>query len=179
MTTNFPNNLDNFTNPTSTAPLSNPSHSQEHTNVNDAIEAIQTKVGINGSTDTQSLEYRLSQLEVEPGTNIDEKLGLESNNILAITGIENSTIIDSFDSNVWTSVFYRIKVIKDSYIYTSTISAVVDGNSVNMSEYDVISNYEGDLAILEFTKNGSIINLLVNPVIYPIEVRFYRTALKK
>ena len=42
MATNFPGSQDTFTNPTSGSSLSSPSHADQHTNVNDAIEAIET-----------------------------------------------------------------------------------------------------------------------------------------
>lgn len=41
MATNFPASQDNFTNPTSGSSLSSPSHSQQHSDVNDAVEAIE------------------------------------------------------------------------------------------------------------------------------------------
>lgn len=44
MATNFPSSVDNFTNPTSNDSLNSPSHSLQHTNANDAIEAIETYV---------------------------------------------------------------------------------------------------------------------------------------
>ena len=66
MATNFPNSLDNLTNPASTDPTDAPSHSQQHTNANDAIEALEAKVGINSYANTTSLDYRVSQLEVNP-----------------------------------------------------------------------------------------------------------------
>lgn len=66
MATNFPDDLDSLINPSSTNSLSNPSHSEQHINANDAIEALQTKVGIDGSEDVNSLDYRISQLETSP-----------------------------------------------------------------------------------------------------------------
>jgi hypothetical protein len=45
MATNYPASLDNFTNPLSTDSQDSPSHSLQHSNANDAIEAIETKVG--------------------------------------------------------------------------------------------------------------------------------------
>jgi hypothetical protein len=66
MATNFPNSLDNLTNPASTDPTDAPSHSQQHANANDAIEALEAKVGINSSANTSSLDYRVRQLEVNP-----------------------------------------------------------------------------------------------------------------
>ena len=63
MATNFPASLDSLTNPTSSDSLNSPSHSAQHANVNDAVEALQVKVGIDSSADTSSLEYRIAQLE--------------------------------------------------------------------------------------------------------------------
>lgn len=389
MATDFPENLDNFTNPDSNNPLSNPSHSEQHANANDAIEALQAKVGVDGSTDPNSLDYRISQLEVSPldaeqiqdaiaaafaagdqtditvsyndaldsltllvnnaqtagytsvvqhyvknstgstinagtpvyisganganmliskasnsgevtssktfgllaqdlaqnaigfvvtegllsgldthtanagdpvwlGTNgqliyglankpiapahlvfigivtrahaqvgqifvkiqngfelnelhdvdldysnppadgdvlsfnsttgmwtnstavkdIENKLGLEGNNDLEVTGIENPTVIDSFDSIVYTTASYRVQIKKDNLQASSNVTAIYIDGSIYMSEYDVVSNTDTVLANLEFTKTGSIINLLVTPLVSPIIVRYYRTALK-
>lgn len=47
---NYPTSLDAFTNPTSVDSLSAPSHSDQHANANDAIEALEAKVGIGTST---------------------------------------------------------------------------------------------------------------------------------
>ena len=63
MATNFPTSLDTLTNPTSSDSLNSPSHSAQHADANDAIEALQAKVGIDSSAVTSSLEYRIAQLE--------------------------------------------------------------------------------------------------------------------
>jgi hypothetical protein len=41
MPTNFPTSVDNFTNPTANDSLNLPSHSTQHANANDAIEAVE------------------------------------------------------------------------------------------------------------------------------------------
>lgn len=61
MTTNFPTSLDALTNPTSTDALTSPSHSGQHANANDAIEALEAKVGVDGSAVTTSLDYLVTQ----------------------------------------------------------------------------------------------------------------------
>ena len=63
MATNFPASLDALTNPTSSDSLSSPSHSAQHANVNDAVEALQAKVGADSSAVTSSLDYKVAQLE--------------------------------------------------------------------------------------------------------------------
>jgi len=42
----FPTSLDNFTNPSSGNTLDSPSHSLQHSDINDAVEAMQRKVGV-------------------------------------------------------------------------------------------------------------------------------------
>jgi hypothetical protein len=63
MATNFPSSLDTLTNPTSSDSLSSPSHSAQHANANDAIEALQAKVGADGSAVTTSHEHRINSIE--------------------------------------------------------------------------------------------------------------------
>ena len=58
----FPTALDNFSNPTASSDLSNPSHSQQHADLNDAVEALQLKVGITNSADTNSLDYKIANV---------------------------------------------------------------------------------------------------------------------
>ena len=50
MATNYPGSLDSFTNPTSGNSLDSPSHSSQHSDTNDAIEAIEIKLGIGVSS---------------------------------------------------------------------------------------------------------------------------------
>ena len=46
MAISFPTSLDNFTNPSSGNTLDSPSHSLQHSDINDAVEAMQRKVGV-------------------------------------------------------------------------------------------------------------------------------------
>lgn len=64
MATNFPTSLDALTNPTSSNKLSDAGvlHADQHANANDAIEALQAKVGINSSAVTTSLDYKVTNL---------------------------------------------------------------------------------------------------------------------
>ncbi len=62
--TNFPTSLDAFVNPVGTDKVNNVNallkHDRQHSDANDAIEALEVKVGINGSADTNSIDYKLS-----------------------------------------------------------------------------------------------------------------------
>lgn len=68
MATSYPSGLDNFNNPTSTSSLGDPGvvHHEQHANSNDAIEAIQAKLGADNSSVVTSIDYRVRSLEDNP-----------------------------------------------------------------------------------------------------------------
>jgi hypothetical protein len=68
MAINFPEDLDSLTNPQSTDSVQSVSHAAQHADVNDAIEALEAKVGVDGSTVVTSLDYRIASLE---GASVD------------------------------------------------------------------------------------------------------------
>lgn len=90
MTTSFPNSLDSPTNPTTTTPLST-DHAQQHDNANDAIKALETKVGVDGSAVTKTHDYKLSG--VSDGDKAVSKTGGETltNKTLTSPTITNKT----------------------------------------------------------------------------------------
>lgn len=50
--TNFPGALDSLTNPSGTSLVTSPDHAAQHANVNDAMEAVEAKLGVGASTPT-------------------------------------------------------------------------------------------------------------------------------
>jgi len=64
MSINFPTSLDSLPNPTGSDLMENATaaldHDVQHSNANDAIEALEAKVGINGSAVTTTHDYKLS-----------------------------------------------------------------------------------------------------------------------
>lgn len=64
MATNFPEDIDNLNNPTPQNTLADADvlHSQEHADANDAIEALERKVGVDNSTDPTSLDYKIRNI---------------------------------------------------------------------------------------------------------------------
>ena len=52
MATNFPTGLDSFSNPGTTSALNSPSHAGQHADINDAMEAVQAKIGVNTTAGT-------------------------------------------------------------------------------------------------------------------------------
>lgn len=184
MAANFPNSLDSITNPNSTDPLSSPSHSEQHIFANTAIEALEAKVGIDNSSDTNSLDYKVSNLQTQInalGGNTIEVLGLQGNNDLTVNAIENPTTIDTIDTSVWQSADYDIKVTQGANVYSSNLHVVFDESNAYVSETDIVTNNDtfSELANFDFSYSGSIISLVITPISGTVSVRFIRTALKQ
>lgn len=59
MAISFPSGLDNFQNPTGTDHLDTPAvkHSIQHSNINDAIESIEEKLGVDFSSVATTIDY--------------------------------------------------------------------------------------------------------------------------
>ena len=55
---------------------------------------------------------------------------------------------------------------------------MIDDESINVSESDVITNFSGEIANITFEENSGIISLCVTPVSAAVTVRYFRTALK-
>jgi hypothetical protein len=110
-------------------------------------------------------------------------LGTAGNNENEIAGIENPTVIDSFDATVWRMVKYIISVSKtsqgDNYFYATEISILVDGENVNVSEYGTIDN-DGNIGTVNVSRAGNTVAITVtpDPVIKPVTVRYARMGLK-
>jgi hypothetical protein len=62
MATTFPTTLDQLLNPTSTDSVQLVSHAAQHSNANDAIEALEAKLGVNNSTDATTIDYKVRDL---------------------------------------------------------------------------------------------------------------------
>lgn len=182
MATSFPTSKDNLSNPSANDELTG--HAAQHTNANDAIEAIQSKLGVDGSTDENSIDYKVTNLEalVTSVTNnsntTSELLGLEGNNDLTIYGIENPTNIDSFAKASWRTVRYNLQVTKNNDVYTSELLAAHDGTDIMISETNIMSNTDNSLFTYTFEENSGIISLRITPTSGEISVRFIRTAVR-
>ena len=57
MATNYPTSLDAFTNPTAGDLLTSPDHALQHANINDAMEAVQTKLAIGNTVIGAWIDY--------------------------------------------------------------------------------------------------------------------------
>ena len=110
-------------------------------------------------------------------------LGTFGNNEHTIFGIENETIVDSFDATIWRMVKYLVSISYNSVgqnkFYATELTILTDNNNVNVSEYGVIDN-DGDIGTISVSRTGSTVKLMCTPIplVTPITVRFARMGLK-
>lgn len=110
-------------------------------------------------------------------------LGTAGNNEQVVNGIENPTVLDSFNMSQWRMVKYLVSLSKttdgDNKFYATEFSILIDGSNLNITEYGVLEN-DGDMGTIEFSRSGTTISLVVTPDlnIRPITVRFARMGLK-
>lgn len=67
MPTQYPGSLDNFVNPTATDTLNSATvpHAQQHANLNDAVEAMQTVIGLNPAGAHLTVKDRIISAETQ------------------------------------------------------------------------------------------------------------------
>ena len=139
MATNFPTSLDTLTNPTSSDSLSSPSHSSQHANVNDAVEALQAKVGADSSAVTSSHDYKIAQLEA----------GATGGKILQVV---STTKTDTFSASVNNGGNVAVTGLTATITPSSTSSKILVLATLTASQQ---TEYASSMAIL--TRGGTAI----------------------
>jgi hypothetical protein len=131
--------------------------------------------------DRPSQEDYVDLIDTAAGQATD--LGTFGNNENTIFGIENPTVVDSFDGTEWRMVKYLVSISKtsegDNKFYATELTILVDGENVSVSEYGTIDN-DGNMGTISVSRTGSTVTLTVtpDPVIKPVTVRYARIGLK-
>ena len=110
-------------------------------------------------------------------------LGNFGNNELEVSGIENSTVVDSIPLSDWRMIKYIVSISKNTggtnKFYATEFSVLIDNQDVSVTEYGSIDN-DGDMGTITVTAtNGNLVlTVSPNPAIVPITARFARMGLK-
>jgi nitrate reductase NapAB chaperone NapD len=118
MAITYPTSLDNFTNPTASDAMNSVSvpHATQHSDLNDAVEALEAKVGVNSSAVVTSHDYKITDLVSRvttlenaeiPDTIIDAKGDLivgSADDTAARLGVGTDGFVLTADSNETTGV---------------------------------------------------------------------------
>jgi hypothetical protein len=118
MAITYPTSLDNFTNPTASDAMNSVSvpHATQHSDLNDAVEALEAKVGVNSSAVVTSHDYKITDLvsrvttlenAESPDTIIDAKGDLivgSADDTATRLGVGTDGFVLTADSNETTGV---------------------------------------------------------------------------
>lgn len=142
MASSFPTSLDTFTNPTSADAMDSVSvpHATQHSDLNDAVEALEAKVGANGSAVTSSHDYKIAQLEA-----------ISHGKILQVV---STTKTDTFSASVGGSTQTAITGLTATITPSDTANKVLVIASVNAA---FTTEYAS--AMLLLTRGGAGISL--------------------
>lgn len=142
------------------------------------IDYLKTRFETGDRPDGQDFQDLIDTLVAQA-----KDLGTYGNNDSVITGIENETVIDSFDSSEWRIVKYLVSVSKtsggDNKFYATELSILIDQTNVNVTEYGIMDN-DGDIGTIDVSVEDGELKLRCtpNPAVTPVTVRFARVGLK-
>jgi hypothetical protein len=122
MATNFPTSLDTLVNPLPGDNVNAPSHAAQHTNANDAIEALEQKVGITNSAVTTTHDYRISQVEAF-ANNLGNTLG----DYVPLGDVGQADGVASLDSSGYVPDTQIDSTIARTSDISTAISNLIDG----------------------------------------------------
>lgn len=141
------------------------------------VSSLKTKFE-SGDRPTQQDFIDLIDTLVEQSTD----LGTSGNNEHTVTGIETSTVIDSFSATEWRMVKYLVSISDQtgSNFSVTELTILNDGTDVSVSQYGTVEN-NGEVGTVEVERNGAIVQLIAVPasgLTNPVTVRFGRMGLK-
>jgi len=131
---NFPTSLDNFTNPSSGNTLDSPSHSLQHSDINDAVEALEAKLGVGASPAGSATAGQVLTISAA-GTSTWSNTGLTLIKTQSFSAVASSSVDDVF------SATYDFYVIKLGITANTAATDSVINFRLRVSGTDASTNY--------------------------------------
>ncbi len=138
MAISFPTSLDNFSNPASTDSLNTPSHSLQHTDLNDAVEAMQRKVGVGTAVAGSASAGQVLTISAAGTSTWSTPTG-------GMTQIGSTLTLSGATSFNWTSIpqtYKSLRIVIENFYFASAnlVSILPNNNSgsvyVNLALYN-------------------------------------------
>ena len=151
MATNFPTSLDALTNPTGSSSLTSPDHAGQHADINDAVEALEAKVGINSSAVTSSLDYKIVNIpatSITTGTLDNSRLPSAATTITSVGTLTGLTVSGDTSTASMISNYYEEKSTVSATAATGTVA--VNAKTTGITYYttnasaNFVLNLRGD-----------------------------------
>jgi len=166
MASNFPSSLDSFTNPSSTDAMDSVSvpHATQHSDLNDAVEALQAKVGADSSGVASSHDYKIAQLESDVAGFTSGKIlqvvratdttlrATTSTSFVDITGASVTITPTSATSNI--IVVFSGEVVSDTAGMPAMEIQITDSSNVALSGAE--GSFFGNFNSGEYSYNNAI-----------------------
>ena len=136
MTTNYPTSQDSFPRPTASSALTG--HASLHDDIADAVESIQSVVGVTGDTTAGTVQKRLSDLETAPAppapSNLVEFFERTTSWMDNDTTLHTFTFASELNCVYELTFFARVYMLQDKYIRIQ----VRDGSDNELQNFRVI-----------------------------------------
>ena len=168
MATQFPEELDSFLNPQPTDSVAAVSHAAQHSNTNDAIAALQAKVGVDGSPVITSLDYRVATLEnasidTETIQDLVDGVLFEGTGIVKLYDDNLNTITLSVDTNTIATKAYvdtrDIVILEAAYEYAAEAKVYTDLIVAGLSAvYDPLGSASAAQTAAQLYADGLAVN---------------------
>lgn len=131
--TNFPTSLDTLTNPASTDSVSTVSHSSQHANANDAVEALEAKVGITASTPFTGTVLVGDGTGTSLWSTYATTTNINTTNleVSASSTIQDLTYRNATSTNATTTNLYSSGTASTTKFYGSNLTACTGSNFLN------------------------------------------------
>ena len=131
MASNFPSSLDSFTNPSSTDAMDSVSvpHATQHADLNDAVVALEAKVGADSSAVTSSHDYKIAQLEAISHGKILQVVSATKTDVFSTSSL---TLVDITGLSVSITPSDASNTILVHYVANASNNGVNDGGAVQL-----------------------------------------------
>jgi hypothetical protein len=110
-------------------------------------------------------------------------LGTNGNNESVVSGIENTTVLESIPVAGWRLVKYMVSLSKTTgginKFYATEFTILIDETNINISQYGIIDN-DGDIGTVDVSRVGAnlVLSIIPNPAVKPVTARYARVGLK-
>jgi hypothetical protein len=142
MASSYPGGLDSFTNPTSTDGMNSPSHSDQHADANDAIEAIQAELGTNPSGSFTTVKDRLDDIAGGGGGGGGGLVLIDSGTFTTVSSKSIDGCFDSTYDDYLIILFLQGSAASDILVRMRASSSDASGSNYNNSNYSI--NWPGN-----------------------------------
>jgi hypothetical protein len=131
MASSFPSSLDAFTNPSSTDAMDSVSvpHATQHADLNDAVVALEAKVGADSSAVTSSHDYKIAQLEAISHGKILQVVSATKTDVFSTSSL---TLVDITGLSVSITPSDASNTILVHYVANASNNGVNDGGAVQL-----------------------------------------------